>query len=668
MADFRVTSVGDDGYGRLGELDVPHGPVDTPALFPVVSLIGGSTTNSGGIWSRLRENLFANDELQGIMFQAMSFTDFGVSPKNLNEHWRTQPFQEWYPDLDSPVFIDSGGFKLMNSNTFSDAPTEGGAENDWGLYTNPASILGLQLDFGADIIATLDYPIPPDLKEEEKMERMGQSIESAVECLRIIDDPSLLTADNSDNERARQHLERRKAEGNEPGVYVALHGTDFETVSWYVGNFIEAVDGEGLNHAFEGFALGSLVPLRSSMDVLVKLIQGAKAAIPEARADEIGLHVFGIGGKQVSLLALLGVDSFDCSSHVQAAKYRKYVIPGEWENVALEDLPAYIDEDGNFPCDMPNCTLCGPESDVESHEEMMHVLNSDMGYDEREERKANDEFIKSDYYAHLARHNFEVYNQELMRVREQIRQGTLLDYVVEVARNDDDIKKGLKEAQLHDDRGLQADLEERGAYDLVAGMDLTSDQAKLSTFDAGVDEAIESRTISLKHSPHDFDVLAREYEPPSETDVLLVVPCSQQKPYSESRTHSVLSKKLGGHRENIHKVTVSGMYGPVPEEFEEEQPVLEYEYVLAKEDEAQMELVTDRLVEFLDRYGDQFDEIVGYVTSKTYREVIETAFDAYGRGTVFPRDPEALQLTEFFRSSNMQELREHLDHEITTGS
>lgn len=663
MADFRVTSVGDDGYGRLGQLDVPHGPVDTPALFPVVNLIGGSTTNSGGIWSRLRNNLFADDQLQGMMFQAMSFMDFGVSPKNLNEHWRTQPFQDWYPELDAPVFIDSGGFKLMNSTTFSDAPAEGGAENDWGLYTNPASILGLQLDFGADIIATLDYPIPPNLKEDEKIERMEQSIESAVECLRIIDDPSLLTKNTNNNERAKRHLERRKAAGDEPGVYVALHGHDFETVSWYVGNFLDQVDEAGLEHAFEGFALGSLVPLRSSIDVLVKIIQGAKNAIPESRADEIGLHVFGIGGKQVSLLALLGVDSFDCSSHVQAAKYRKYVVPGEWENIALEDLDAYLDDDGRFPCDMPNCTLCGPGSEVEGYEVMMSILNSDMGYDEREERKDNDELIKSDYYAHLARHNFEVYNEELSRVRNQIRKGTLLDYVIEVARQDDDIKKGLKQAQLYDTQGLQHDLERRGAYDLVAGMDLTSDQSKLSNFGAGVDETSENRTISLKHSPHDFDVLTRNYEPPAEKDILLVIPCSQQKPYSESRTHSVLTKKLAERRDDIHKVTVSGMYGPVPKGYEEEQPVLEYEYVLAKEDEAQMDIVTDRLVTFLDRYGDDFDVIAGYVTSKTYREVIETAFKTYGRGTVFPRDPEALQLTEFFRSSNMQELIEHLDHE-----
>jgi predicted RNA-binding protein len=107
------------------------------------------------------------------------------------------------------------------------------------------------------------------------------------------------------------------------------------------------------------------------------------------------------------------------------------------------------------------------------------------------------------------------------------------------------------------------------------------------------------------------------------------------------------------------------MYGPVPEQYETEQPVLEYEYVLAKEDESQMELVTDRITEFLEKYGDAFDEVVGYVTSKTYRQVVEEAIDRYGRGVVLPRDPKALQLTEFFRNTNVQELLSYLDDHVS---
>lgn len=115
MASFEVTDVGADGYGRIGHLSVPHGPVETPALFPVINLIGGTTEKSGGVWRRMREKLISADHLQGIMFQAMSFTDYGVSPDNLNTYWRTQTFHERFENLQAPVFIDSGGFKLMNS-------------------------------------------------------------------------------------------------------------------------------------------------------------------------------------------------------------------------------------------------------------------------------------------------------------------------------------------------------------------------------------------------------------------------------------------------------------------------------------------------------------------------------------------------------------------------
>jgi 7-cyano-7-deazaguanine tRNA-ribosyltransferase len=659
MASFRVKTVGDDGYGRLGELDVPHGPVETPALFPVVNMIGGTTVKSGGVWRRMREKLIDKDHLQGIMFQAMSFTDYGVSPDNLNNFWRNQTFHERFDDLDAPVFIDSGGFKLMNSNTFGEAPEKGGVPNEWGLYTDPKSILGLQIDFGADIVATLDYPIPPKLKEEEKIERMNRSIDSAVECLEILDNPDSLEENFEINSRAADKFRKQKANGEEPAVYVALHGHDYETVNWYVGKFIDRVDELDIDSSFEGFAIGSLVPLRDSVDVLVDIVQGAKDALPEARADEIGLHVFGVGGKQVGLLSLLGVDSFDCSTHMQTARYKKYLHPETWAHHELADLEEYLRPDGSFPCDLPNCRLCTDDS--VGYDKLMEELSRDFSYDEVQERKANGEPIKSDYYALLARHNFEVYNEEMQYVRDAISNGQLLEYVIEFAREHDGIMKGLKQAQIRD-KELRQDIEAIGAYDLLPGSTLRSDQVKLSKWGAGVDSSHDTQQISLEHSPNDFNIFSREHEPPANKNVLLFIPCSQRKPYSESRTHSVLYNKLGNRTEEIHKVTISGMYGPVPESFENEQPVLEYDYVLAKEDKNQIELVTDRVVEYLETYGDQFDGILGYVTSKTYRQVIEDAFDTYGRGELFPRNPQALQLTEFFRNSNIDELLDYLDN------
>lgn len=176
----------------------------------------------------------------------------------------------------------------MNSTKFGQTPGEGGSENDWDIYTNPESILDLQLDYGADIIATLDFPIPQNLNKEETAERMERSIDNAVETLRLLDE--------------------RKLEKT-PSVYVAIHGHNYEEVNWYVSQFLELAD--ELDEALEGFALGSLVPLSSSPDTLVDIVQGARDAIPEERYDEIALHVFGISGRLCPLLSLLGVDTFD---------------------------------------------------------------------------------------------------------------------------------------------------------------------------------------------------------------------------------------------------------------------------------------------------------------------------------------------------------------------
>ncbi|KTG11400.1 hypothetical protein AUR64_03860 [Haloprofundus marisrubri] len=666
MAEFRVDEEGGDGYGRLGTLDLPSHTVDTPALFPVINLIGGTTKESGGVWRRMRDRLISAERLQGIMFQAMSFTDYGVSPHNLNNFWRKETFHEKFRNLDAPVFIDSGGFKLMNSDTFSDAPTDGGVENKWGLYTNPESILGLQLDFGADIIATLDYPVPPNLNQQEREERMWKSIESAIGCLQLLDNPDQFGSESLLNPTVAERIQTggfdpEKGGQSKPGVYVAIHGHDDEWVSWYVQKFLERVEEESLEELFDGFAIGSLVPLRSSIDVLVNIVNGAKQAIRGKNLEnEIGLHVFGVGGKQVGLLSLLGADSFDCSSHMQTAQYKKYTKPSTWEHLHLDDLEEHL-ENGEFPCDIERCPLCNSDSEVD-YELLQEELNLNLGYHETEARKERGEWIKSDYYAILAGHNFEVYNDELQRVRDAIAEGRLLEYVVGFAREHPDIAKGLKQAQVQDETNqLTEDLRELGATDLIPGPTLASDQKKLTEWGAGVEDLNETRSISLKHTPSSFDILRQKYSPPEEDDVLLLIPCSQAKPYSISRTHSVLWNKLGERTDRIHKVTISGMYGPVPVEKEQEEAVLEYEYVLANEDNRQRKLVTKRLKEYLERYGDEYDHIVGYCASSNYRQVIEDAIEAYGRGEVFPRNPRALQLTEHFRNTNIQQLIDYLD-------
>jgi tRNA-guanine family transglycosylase len=617
-AEYGFSTVTKLPHGRSGRINTPHGSVATPAFFPVVNYIGGPTVNSGGIWSRVRNTLFGDPRFQGALYQAMGFTDFDVPSETMDDHWRTQSMHDHYPEFEQPLFVDSGGFKLVNSETFGSAPEEGGDPNEYGIYTNPESILSLQRDYGADIIATLDYPIPPNLKEDEQTERMEQSIQSAIRCLELLEEW-----------------------GWDVTVYVAIHGHDYETINWYVSQVLDEAGQRADRIA--GFAIGSLVPLREKVDVLVDIVQGATDAIPDGRREEFGLHVFGVSGRVCPLLSLLGVDSFDSSAYIQTSRYKKVIHPETWQRFAISEV------------DDPSW-LIGEAFDTD-YDEMLSVLNADTSY------KEIDGWMKSDFYAMLAHHNFLVYNREVERTRDAIAKEALLEYVVSVADTTAEVAKGLKRAQLRDD-DLMHRLETAGVDRHVAGAEVTTQQTTISRY--GDDDYVapagsDSRTISLNHSAEDFDVRQRGYSVPADKQVLLVIPCSQRKPYRESRTQQAVLSTVADHESAIEKVTVSGLYGPVPATFEEEPPVLEYEYVLTTTDKSQMELVTGRLVEFLEDYAPAVDLVVGYAASRAYREVIAAAFDRAVVGELYPANPAQRKLTEHFRRTNLDELADRLD-------
>ena len=270
--------------------------------------------------------------------------------------------------------------------------------------------------------------------------------------------------------------------------------------------------------------------------------------------------------------------------------------------------------------------------------------------------------MKSDFYALIGYHNFCVYQDEINYVRELINGGggELLEYVAKMARNDvGNVKRALKRATVRD-YALAQQLRDRGYNRLVA------DQRDAEQERLDLDIPVDDQEISLEHTPEDFNILQREDYRIDNERVLLVIPCSQTKPYSNSRTHRVVADATNEWNEQIHKVTISGMYGPVPEQYENLSQVKSYEYVLTNAEKQRQQLVVDRLVSYLEKYGSQFDAIVGYATSKTSRTVIEHAFSEYGDGIVLPKEPKMRALTEHFRTTNLEELSEHLNDVLSS--
>jgi predicted RNA-binding protein len=81
-----------------------------------------------------------------------------------------------------------------------------------------------------------------------------------------------------------------------------------------------------------------------------------------------------------------------------------------------------------------------------------------------------------------------------------------------------------------------------------------------------------------------YERIVTAYSPPEGKDIALFLPCSAKKPYSLSRTHRAVRKRLEGlehgKRVRIHELIVSEPLGIVPREYEEVYPAAHYDMVL----------------------------------------------------------------------------------------
>jgi predicted RNA-binding protein len=203
--------------------------------------------------------------------------------------------------------------------------------------------------------------------------------------------------------------------------------------------------------------------------------------------------------------------------------------------------------------------------------------------------------------------------------------------------------------------------ERRTAYDPTHDSQLTFLADKPEVLATSATVMATSATVRLSYTPASFRI-PEDYRPPQDKRILLIIPCSADKPYSRSRTHRILMDRLlkafGSKINLVHKVTLSGLYGPVPEEFETEEPVLKYEFRLAPQDYKQTLLCTQRIREYLEKYGQYYDLRVGYATSLAYRMVLQEVSKTHSDFILLPTNPKKRKLSEFFRIPNINELIE----------
>ncbi|MDL0118285.1 tRNA-guanine transglycosylase [Halobacterium salinarum] len=266
---------------RQRTLDLPRGELETPVLFPVRNLGKRSSDNTP-------EYAGTIPEFSAAMINARSIRNRGPMWDRLTDGVSLR--EEMGVPEDTIVFADSGGFDFSSEE----------------VDTTPVETLDTQRQLDADIYGTVDLPLSRENRDAENERRVNQSTQYALEA-----------SDKHDGEGF---------------LLASVHGYDPETVR----NNVRYLEKHG---DFDGYALGSMVPIRTDYTKVTKLILAAR------KATDKHLHVYGLGGLVYQpLLLYLGVDSFDSSAFIRSAGNRNYLIPGfggeELQNIdSLERLP-----------------------------------------------------------------------------------------------------------------------------------------------------------------------------------------------------------------------------------------------------------------------------------------------------------------------------------------
>lgn len=292
---------------RHRTLKTNHGSVTTPTLFPVRNIGKRSSDNT--------------PEYAGTV---PDFPTAMVNARAIGQRetqWeRLQDGVSIREDLGVPqttvLFADSGGFDFQST----------------AVDTTPQEILTIQQKLDADIYGTLDLPLSSDKSHETNQDRIDRSIEYA------------LTASEAHDGTAQ--------------LFASVHGYDPETIR----NSIHYLERHG---EFDGYAIGSLVPIRTRYEQVTNLILAAR------RATDKHLHIYGLGGLvYVPLLLYLGVDSFDSSAFIRSAGLRYYFIPG-FGGERMTDIETL----DYLPC---CCPICGPRPFEEVREQRSLLVKHNL--------------------------------------------------------------------------------------------------------------------------------------------------------------------------------------------------------------------------------------------------------------------------------------------------
>ncbi len=315
-----------DGLARIGRLDTPHGPIETPALLPVAH----------------------PDPARQPIPPAEMRRRFGVRAVITSAYitWRTPPLRAVAEErgihgllqFDGPVMTDSGAFQ----------------QHAYGaVEIGPEESLRFQDRVGSDIATVLDVFTEPDATHEEAAEALRET-------------------------RSRSEAARRSRAGL---LAVPVQGGAFED--------LRAESAAAASALGDVLAVGGVVPLLEQyrFPELARALAAARPGLSPAAP----VHLFGAGHPMTfASAALWGVDLFDSSAYHKFARRGGLLFPEG--TVSIDDLREPV-------C---RCALCA-----------VRPLTDVARLPEADRERA------------IAEHNLLTSVEEIGRVRQAIRDGTL---------------------------------------------------------------------------------------------------------------------------------------------------------------------------------------------------------------------------------------------------
>ena len=583
------------GRGRTGQFRFANGKeLETPYYFPVTTIMQSNTTRDP---VRVDDLVSLWVERNRPQLVNILYWFDGSQSIDIYNAWREHGIENImrmaeYPTFDAPIFMDSGGFKLRHAHNFD--------LTQYNIHpeTMAVDILRYQLQLGGEIAATLDYPLLPGLHREEALDRINRSIEAAWDVA--------------------SHMQAfsRSDYINLPFLYVSTHGQTSEDHKKYVDEIFERMPED----VPFGFAIGSCVGAPSEVH-FSKLISTYQA-IPEKERHRTCIHMFGVSGTFMPILAYLGADTFDSFAYAHAAASHDYKHPQTGKMINLTDLD--ID---NLPCE---CYAC----------------SSGLIANFKEASKKHTS-TTSDHYAVLHLHNYFAELVTLQEYSDAIIQDSALEYIVDYMKR----------------RVISENMTEY-ICDLVPEIGIKMDRAP-SLFDLSevahrqTEEFSEGcRTISLNLTPDSFKI-SEDYSPPEGKRILLITPDGTFRPYKVAPQISALREYLllrFGYIDEIHFATLVGLYGVVPEEFCGEKAINEncYSLTTGSTDKKQRALVLSRLRSYIEQTN--YEHIVAYATAGAIRRVCLSVKSL----TTIP-DVMKVHSKGFTADVNFDELGDHLE-------